>query len=817
MLPRVSVVIAAYNCAGFIDRAIASALTQTGVQVELIIVDDASTDDTVAVLQGVAATDARVRVLLSDRNAGPSAARNRGFEAAAGDWIAVLDADDAFLPGRLEALVRTAVALHLDIVTDNFAFYSASDGTVSEPAFRVEPANQVLDRYAFLTGARPYNVEPDFGLLKPIFNRHFWQKKELRYPTGVRHGEDFELIFTALLAGARYGLCRSQCAYLYTTRDSGQSRTMINDRGLIRQSQNLLGGAAAKHDPRLRHLLARRIGALRRLELDRGLAAQAPGRRLQAARRAMCSPAGLAWLASKVARKFLPPGRPSGPAEDVKTPGEASLKKASGYGLAISFAAQLLRFVLQFITSIIMARLLLPEHFGLLAMAAPILGFVQLFADLGLTQATVQRPKINQTELSFMFWISAAVSIGMGLIVILAAPLGAAFYGEPSAALIIMALGAIMMVGGLGIQHGALLNRNLRFGSLAAIDIISFVVGALAGIVAAIQGAQYWAIVISQALTTLTAVSLSWVLAGWLPSGFAMVPTARSLLGFGGNVTAFNVCNYFARNLDNVLIGRFLGDVQLGYYDRAYKLLLLPLAQINSPIGKVATPILARSLGDTPKYRRIYHRLLSLIIILTYPGVIVACVAGPLLVETVLGSQWAAAGPVFQVLAVGALFAPISNSTGWTFTTQDRTDEMRNYGLLSSIAFSISFVVGLQWGVMGVAACYIITGCVQGPLLWWASTRKGPITTKMLFAIIGPYVVALLPTALAVTVVLGALQSGPVALISMLVSAYVVFLATAVLFPSARATLQDLTRQALSLLAGSRLNRIKGKVPHASA
>jgi PST family polysaccharide transporter len=324
--------------------------------------------------------------------------------------------------------------------------------------------------------------------------------------------------------------------------------------------------------------------------------------------------------------------------------------------------------------------------------------------------------------------------------------------------------------------------------------------GTAVGLCAALLHYSYWAIAIGQVGTTLTALILSWCFARWFPRRYSRVASARELLGFGGNVTVFNTLNYFARNLDNILIGKVSGERALGFYDRAYKLLLFPLSQITTPVGKVATPLLARTISDERRYEKAYFRLLELIVILTYPGVIAVGINSREFVTHILGIQWADAAPIFAVLAVGAVFAPISSSTSWLMTTQGRTKEMRNYGAISSIAFVASFALGLRWGPLGVARCYIAVGAIQGPILWWAVMRRGPVKFITLLRTLLPYIVASVLVIL-VEVFLRYLPWDTVGfLVFSLVVAYSVFLVGMSITVAGRGALLEVTTQLRSVL-----------------
>lgn len=480
------------------------------------------------------------------------------------------------------------------------------------------------------------------------------------------------------------------------------------------------------------------------------------------------------------------------------------LKAASVSGVAVNLVAQTTRFGLQLLYQVGLARLLEPADFGVVAMAAPMLAFVGLFADFGLTQATVQKPDIDAGQLTFVFWANLALSALAGLVALAAAPAIAQFYGDERVSGVVISLSATFLLGGLGAQHLALLNRRLAFARLAAIDLASFVAGAGAGLFAALHGAGYRAIVVTQLATSAASLALAWSVVRFVPGRPRWTAEARGLLGFGRDLTGFNVANFFARNLDNVLIGRFAGEVSLGLYDRAYKLLLLPLGQITGPFAKVATPLLARLQDDPEAYSRAYLRLLETVLLLTCPGVAFALVSSNLLIATVLGPQWAGVSPIFSILAIGGFFAPIGNSTGWLFVTQGRTREMRDWGVVSSALFALSFVAGLRWGAIGVAACYIAVGAlIQGPMICWASTRRGPVRLRGLLGSLAPYVVALTVTLATERGLQAALPADPLSLAMLAAAAYPSFVAGLLATGSGRRALRAAQRQARQALRRS--------------
>jgi succinoglycan biosynthesis protein ExoO len=260
----VTVLIAAYNAAEFVGRAIASALAQSLAPLEVLVVDDASTDHTGAVVQQLAAADCRIRLITLQQNGGPSAARNAGLDAARGEWIAVLDADDAFMPQRLQRMLRFAVESTADIVVDNFRSYQLATHRIGAPVLDPGPADSLIRFEDFLARARPLRNETDWGLLKPIFRRAFLQEHGLRYPLSSRHGEDFLFMVDAFLHGARYALVR-EAGYLYTGRSSNLSRSTLNYRLMYEHTRALIGDERIRQRPVLVRRLRERATAVRRL------------------------------------------------------------------------------------------------------------------------------------------------------------------------------------------------------------------------------------------------------------------------------------------------------------------------------------------------------------------------------------------------------------------------------------------------------------------------------------------------------------------------------------------------------------------------
>ncbi len=266
----VTVLIAAYNAEAFISRAIESALLQTLPAAEILIVDDASTDGTANFIESLAADNPKIRLLRLEKNGGPSAARNAGIDAAIGDWIAVLDADDAFYPDRLADMVQTGLNENADIVLDNFSYYDVASNSIWPPSLKVYDAIETIGVETYVEKARPYNAETDYGLLKPLFKKSFLNQHNLRYPVFSRHGEDFLFMVSALLESAKCVLTR-KAGYIYTSRASGFSRTIINYGTMQEHSRQLMADRRVEGNSVLIANLQERIRRLQTLTYENNI------------------------------------------------------------------------------------------------------------------------------------------------------------------------------------------------------------------------------------------------------------------------------------------------------------------------------------------------------------------------------------------------------------------------------------------------------------------------------------------------------------------------------------------------------------------
>lgn len=420
-------------------------------------------------------------------------------------------------------------------------------------------------------------------------------------------------------------------------------------------------------------------------------------------------------------------------------------------GGAFTVGSQASQFLIGLLATMVMARLLTPRDYGLIGMVTVVTGFLTIFKDIGLSRATIQRNVLTHDEASSLFWINGGVGVVIALLSMAIAPAVARFYGEPRLTAITIVLACGFPVTGFSVQHQALLRRRMRFGIVAVNGIIAVTIGSIVGIAMALEHMSYWAIVGNQLAYSVAWAALAWSACRWRPSLPKRETRVREMLAFGGNVTGFTVLNYFSRNTDDLLIGRFWGSQQLGLYAKAYQLLLLPLNQINLPVGGVAVPTLSRLVDEPERYRAAFARTLDKIVLITMPLIVFLMVTSDWLIAVVLGPKWVGAAKIFMWLAIAGFVQPIGYTTGWLFTSQNRTGELLRWGIMSSILAVGSIAAGVHWGAEGVAKSYGLTSAlITTPLnLWWVG-RRGPVRTRDFYKTSAPFAISAIIAGVAV-------------------------------------------------------------------
>ncbi|HEX7894351.1 MAG TPA: lipopolysaccharide biosynthesis protein [Terriglobales bacterium] len=404
------------------------------------------------------------------------------------------------------------------------------------------------------------------------------------------------------------------------------------------------------------------------------------------------------------------------------------LRLHSVRGSFATVLSQCAKLAIQIGSQVILARLLFPAEFGLIAMVYPVAMFLQVFNDIGLGQAVVQRPTLVREQVSALFWANIAVSLVLMLVVISLAPLAAWVYGEPRLILLTIVAGLFLPFNAISIVPSALLARRMQFGQIARNEVAAIATGAIVTIICARQGFSYWSLVIGQFASTLTTITLAWLASGWQPGRPRLSLSAWNDVKFGTNITLSNLATFATTSGDNIIVGLTAGKVPLGLYDRSYNLVVRPIGQMMMPLSRVALPLLSRLVDKPDEYRATYLQIFRIATLLIVPAMLVCTSDGATIIRVLLGPHWTEAAPVFSWLCVGGLTSGIYTSTFWLLISQDRSQELRTFTAIAAAINVTSYLIGSFWGVVGIAmAASLSFVFVSTPLLLFAALRRGPI------------------------------------------------------------------------------------------
>lgn len=408
---------------------------------------------------------------------------------------------------------------------------------------------------------------------------------------------------------------------------------------------------------------------------------------------------------------------------------EGNLRDHSVRSVGFTVSAQGLKLLFQIVSITVLARLLQPADFGLVAMVTIFTGLALAFLEGGLSMATIQRQHITHAQVSNLFWTNVGLGCLLCVIYIAGSPLVAWIYGEDELIEIMCALSLFFLIGGLSVQHEAILKRQMNFRAIAVIDVVSNLVSICVAIGMAWYGFGYWSLVGQQLASITMMSSLRWVAARWVPGRINRGSGVRSLLAFGMNLTGANFVGYFATNITPFSIGLVGGAQPLGLYERTFKLTSIPSSQLLPPVFNVFQSALARVANDSRRLRIAITSLAGKIVLTTMFVSLFMVVTADLLVTVLLGEGWEEAVIIFQLLATFSVVTPITTFTAISLVAVGESKALLKWKSITFVILLVAVAIGSIWGVIGIVVAHAVSGFfIRMPLFLLYSTRFLPIT-----------------------------------------------------------------------------------------
>ena len=416
-------------------------------------------------------------------------------------------------------------------------------------------------------------------------------------------------------------------------------------------------------------------------------------------------------------------------------------------GGTISVAMQYGNGVLQIVAAVVLARLLAPEDFGLVAIVTVLTSFAPLLIDFGLGDATAQRRKITRSQVSSLFWLSSGIGLAIAVVVAACGPLIAWIYREPRLETIALYTAIIFVLFGVSNQHLALLRRTMQFARIARIQILGTLVGIAVAIFMAVYGYGYWALVLRPITTWLCIAIGAWLACRWRPGFPVLDDEVKSMVRFGLHVVGFSVTYTVARALDRIGLGLFYRPDEVGYYQNAITLYDNSIFSVLIQLHTVGSAALSKLQSNPAALRQKYEAALSALAFFVMPTAAILSVTAQDLTVMLLGEKWREAGSLLSIIALRGIFQVVGGSQGWLHLSIGRADRWRNWGIVSVVVQFVAVLGGLPFGATGVAVAVVMTNLlIAVPSISYAGRPIG-IGAALVIRAVGQQLIGAISTA----------------------------------------------------------------------
>lgn len=408
------------------------------------------------------------------------------------------------------------------------------------------------------------------------------------------------------------------------------------------------------------------------------------------------------------------------------------LGPASIRGAIHGASGQSLKLLINLTSLVVLARLLTPSDYGLVAMVAAIVGIAELLRDMGLSTAAIQASTLNKAQRSNLWWLNTLLGTLAAGAVAVSAPAIAAFYGDSRLIPITWALSANLALAGATTQFRVDYVRSMRYGQLATIEVLAGILALVGAIYTALAGWGYWALVTQQLLNGILTLIVLCIGAGWLPGPYRRSEPVRPYLSFGLPVFASNILTYASQNLDSLLVGRFFGDSTLGHYNRGQQLVRMPMNQLRSPLNTVALRTLSQVHGSPDVYLRFVKKAqLAVIYPVGFAATLLAASADSV-VPIVLGPGWDQVAMLVTFFVLGDAISTLASAGGWIYLSSGRSAALMRYTFLSTAVRIALILMALPFGLFAVASVYVVAAILLWPISLHLCGRAARMNTRPL-------------------------------------------------------------------------------------
>lgn len=385
----------------------------------------------------------------------------------------------------------------------------------------------------------------------------------------------------------------------------------------------------------------------------------------------------------------------------------SNLKKQAVSGVVWTFAQQFSVQIINFLVQIILARLLMPADFGMVAMLIVFINMGQMLMDGGMTSSLIRTKNPDQLDYSTVFMTNMIMSGGVYVIIFASAPLVASFYDLPLLKSILRVFALTFVIRALVAVHVAKLTKEMNFKTQMKLQVPSTIIGAIVGVAMAYNGFGVWSLVGLNLVQTFVFTLQNWLFIKWRPSLIFNKRRFKYHFHFGYKLTLSGLLDTIYNDAYRIIIGKFFSPAQVGYFNQAETMRLFPVQQIGSVMGKVTYPLFA-NIKEDEKLRVTYRITMKLVLFVVLPAMLILIIIAKEGFLLLFGEKWLPAVPYFQILAIASIIRPISSYNLNILKVKGRSDLFLKVEVLKKVIGVIVIAISLPFGIMGLV--YSLTG-----------------------------------------------------------------------------------------------------------
>lgn len=377
--------------------------------------------------------------------------------------------------------------------------------------------------------------------------------------------------------------------------------------------------------------------------------------------------------------------------------------------------SQLFKIAVQLVNIVFLAKIIPPSEYGLMAMALVVVNLGNLLRDLGTSSAIIKTRDLSHSLINSVFWLNLFMGIGLMILISILSPLIADIYNQKKLIPILISLSVIFPLSSSAAAHLALLQRDSKFKIISAIEILSALISLLVAILAALNHFGVYSLILQSITLNLISACSFWIVSKWKPTREKYIDLSdiRSIFSFTYHVSMFNIVNYFSRNADSFIIGKYMSVAILGGYNLAYRIMLFPLQSLTFVASRSLYPVLSHHQDDTNKVSSIYLNCVFVVLLISAPLMGGLAVISKPFVDLIFGPQWFITAEVLKWLAPTAIIQSVLSTTGSVFMAKGRTSVLLRLGVFGTVLQVLGFIIGAQYNIEIFVQIYLLTNIIN--------------------------------------------------------------------------------------------------------